>query len=108
MLNDCSRRPSILSKDAASRRISLGPRVIFMRSDISSPSDMLLAALTIFSIGLNAPRAISQPPATDSTISAGSSVHVRMIIVCITPDRSAAGITPRIHTIATSMSTIVS
>ena len=81
---------------------------MFTRRDMSSPSEMLLAASMILSIGRNAPHAISHPPPTESTSSAGRSVTVSRSIVCMSPDVSSVEITPRTHMSVTSMSTIVS
>ena len=78
---------------------------MFSRALRSSPADMLSAAASIFSIGRNADHAMSQPPPMVTTSRMGSSVAVRIIIVCIRPERSSAEISPRTHSPVTSMST---
>ena len=97
-----------MSNAALRRRISLGPRRMFTRRDMSSPSEMLLAAAIIFSIGRNAPHAISHPPPMDSTRMAGSSVQVSTSMVCIRPELSSVVIMPRTHMAVMSMSISVS
>ena len=104
-LKECSSRVNIRSKARLSRFISDGPRRRFSLAVRSSPSEMESAAVRMSSIGLNAPRAMSQPPPMVSSSSAGSRVQVSTRMVCISPDRSVVDTRPRIQIPATSIST---
>ena len=100
-----SSRANIRSNAALSRRISRGPRCIFSRALRSSPAEMPSTAVRIFSIGRMADHAMSQPPPMVMASRMGSSVAVRTVIVCITPDRSSEEMMPRTQRPVTSMST---